>query len=274
MKTLVLRLLGAMPHGMPPTTLVKNVSRRFPGQSNRAVRNAIRDLVDQGKVVFSSRYGQTHLELSYHRSVPVSDRITVTSPRLAPASLPESLIIKINRGASFGMGDHPSTRTALRGVEFALPEVLGSSDGRPISTLDIGTGSGILAIAAVKLGSATADGLDLDPIARHEARLNARLNHLDHVISIRDVDLDLLPNDTFDVLVANLRTPTLKQIIPAIRRVSRSLAYWVFAGVRDAEAHGLVDAVAREKGKRLWQDSECGWSAMVFRLEKHRPPHL
>jgi ribosomal protein L11 methyltransferase len=198
----------------------------------------------------------------------------VTSPRIVPSCLPESIIIKINSGASFGMGDHPSTRTALRGVEYALPEALRSNSGRPIAVLDIGTGSGILAIAAVLLGAATAVGLDLDPVARHEARLNSRLNHLDDVITIRGDDPDLLPNGAFDVLIANLRTPTLKQMIPVFRRASRCVAHWVFAGVRDAEIEGLIDAVAGEKGGRLWQSSECGWSGLVFKLEKQRPLRL
>ena len=117
-----------------------------------------------------------------------------TDPRKAPATgtagrveegglpQPDDVVIEIDPGMAFGSGLHPSTQLCLEMLEESL---------RPGErVLDVGTGSGILAIAAGKLGAAWVLALDTDPLAVQVAIENVRLNGLEHVIDVRPGTLD------------------------------------------------------------------------------------
>lgn len=231
------------------------------------IRQAIKSLVEHGDVTYSERFGRTYIELNYLRVRPITDRITLSPPNCTPDIGSGEVHIKINNGASFGMGDHPTTRMALHGVEYAMTSLLSERGSQRITALDIGTGSGVLAIAAIKLGAAKAIGLDLDPVACHEARNNVVLNQLNASISIHKRDLEGFDGDRFELITANLRPPTLKRIAPLLHQFSRPSAFWVFSGFRKEEAHGLKDLLSRMPAKMVWQNSEHGWSGMVVAWE-------
>jgi ribosomal protein L11 methyltransferase len=176
--------------------------------------------------------------------------------------------VKIANGASFGRGDHPTTRIALRGVEYAITRLVSRCESRRITALDIGTGTGVLAIAAIKLGAAKAYALDLDPVACHEAKKNVAHNGLNTSVSIHETDLDRFRGERCQLLIANLRSPTLKQIIPTLHHFSSPSACWVFSGIRLEELPGLKDILCKLPANVIWQYSEHGWSAMVVAREE------
>jgi ribosomal protein L11 methyltransferase len=153
----------------------------------------------------------------------------VFSPELAVSppweAQPGDVIIE--PGMAFGSGDHPTTRACLSGIaRLAQP-------GR--SCLDVGCGSGVLALAAVRLGM-TARGIDTDPDAVTVARDNAERNHL-------PADFDTTPlqrvTGTYDLVVANIFAEVLVKIAPdLIRRCSGSM---VLAGIL-ADRAAMVEA--------------------------------
>jgi ribosomal protein L11 methyltransferase len=157
----------------------------------------------------------------------------------------------------------------LRGVEYAMTKIVSVCQSQQIRALDIGTGSGILAIASMKLGATKAFGLDLDPVACHEARKNVLLNRLNASVSIYETDLDRFRSECCELLVANLRPPTLKQIIPTLHHFSSPYAFWVFSGFREEEVPRLKDLLSRMPTNLIWQHSEDGWAGMVVALKNH-----
>ncbi len=266
-KTLAMELLDSKSNRMTPAGLTKALHSHYPDLTRSMIRQAIKALVEHGDLTYSDRFGRTYIELNYLRVMRITDRIILSPPNCTPAKRPGEVLIKINHGASFGTGDHPTTRIALRSVEYAMTRLVSACESQPITALDIGTGSGVLAIASIKLGAAKAFGLDLDPMACHEARKNVALNRLNFFVSICETDLERFKGDNCKLIMANLRPPTLKQIIPFLHQFSSSSAFWVFSGYREEEADGLIDLLTRMPVKMIWQNSEHGWSGMVVAWE-------
>ncbi|MEO8427382.1 MAG: 50S ribosomal protein L11 methyltransferase [Verrucomicrobiota bacterium] len=160
-------------------------------------------------------------------------------------------VVVLDPGLSFGTGQHPTTLFCLQQlVESRLPS-------RPQSFLDIGTGSGILAIAAAKLGYAPVDAIDLDLEAIRIAGLNALKNQVQARISLRRQDLTKLPLKSlgrYNVVCANLIFDLLLQ---ESQRIVKSLApqgTLILAGILGDQ----FDEVRRhyqEKGLKLVMDS-------------------
>ena len=264
----IIAVLDSHSERLTPARLSKILQQNYPDCSKTTIRNTIKALVESGTLYYSNHYGRTCLEISYHRAIPISDRIILSPPHCSPPDHPDRILIQIDSGASFGMGDHPTTRIALCGLDYVMNQLEISCSKRPIMALDIGTGSGVLAIACVKLGATAAVGLDLDPVACHEARKNVELNDLDDAVTIDDTDLDTFDSDRFDVVMANLRPPTLKQMIPTIRRLSRSPAFWIMSGFRESEMKGMIGSVEIGKTRLCWQSIDHDWAGFVLKFEK------
>jgi ribosomal protein L11 methyltransferase len=134
---------------------------------------------------------------------------------------PGDVVLALDPGMAFGTGLHPTTRLCLAGVEALSDRGLLAS----ARVLDVGCGSGILAIAACKLGADTALGLDTDPIAIEATTANARRNALARRIRAREGSLPS-GEPAFDVVLANLIAGVLVPLAPALRaelRVGGSL---------------------------------------------------
>ncbi|WP_339178076.1 50S ribosomal protein L11 methyltransferase [Paenibacillus sp. FSL H8-0317] len=118
----------------------------------------------------------------YFKPVRVSERLTIkpTWEEYTPES-PDEKIIELDPGMAFGTGTHPTTSLCLRTLETVI------QGGEEI--IDVGTGSGILAIGAIKLGAKHVLALDLDPVAVISARENVELNGLEQQITVKESDL-------------------------------------------------------------------------------------
>lgn len=141
----------------------------------------------------------------------------------------------IDPGASFGAGNHPTTIIALELLEKTLSDLLGH-DG-PISFLDVGTGTGVLSLAAKALGCDFVVACDLDPCAIHLAQRNAVLNSsLRLEQRQKNINFYVGPVDVvqscFDVVVANLAAPVLLHAKKAL--ISRAGSYLILSGIPDS----------------------------------------
>jgi len=125
---------------------------------------------------------------------------------------PGQAVLVLDPGLSFGTGKHPTTAFCLRQLAAHRPASSQEAAGPQPSFLDIGTGSGILAIAAAKLGYAPVEAHDIDPEAVRIARANARRNGVSRRIAFLQRDLarlPLRPRRQFDVVCANLTSDLL-----------------------------------------------------------------
>ncbi|MHA6530372.1 50S ribosomal protein L11 methyltransferase [Paenibacillus sp. BAC0078] len=123
-----------------------------------------------------------HAWKQYFKPLRVSERLTIrpTWEEYTPAS-PDEKIIELDPGMAFGTGTHPTTALCLRALEKHI------SGGEEV--IDVGTGSGILAVGAVLLGAKSVLALDLDPVAVDSARENVALNRLQEAITVKESDL-------------------------------------------------------------------------------------
>jgi ribosomal protein L11 methyltransferase len=166
---------------------------------------------------------------------------------------PDDVVLALDPGMAFGTGLHPTTRLCLAGVESLADR--GLLDGARV--LDVGCGSGILAIAAVKLGAREALGLDTDPIAVEATSANAVRNRLARRIDARQGSLPS-GDGPFDVVLANLIASVLIDLTALLREELRLggvlLASGIFidreADVRESFSKARLEVVGRlEEGE-------------------------
>jgi ribosomal protein L11 methyltransferase len=168
-----------------------------------------------------------------------------------PPANPGAIVIRLDPGVAFGTGSHPTTRLCLHWLDEHPPL------GRRV--LDYGCGSGILAIAAAKLGAGYVAATDIDPQALSAARANAAANAArgDYTEPHR------LPATTFDVVLANILANPLKLLAPLLVARTASGGSLVLAGVLERQVGEMVDAYARAGlALRVWRSVD-GWACLV-----------
>lgn len=172
----------------------------------------------------------------------------------------EEVVIELDPGMAFGTGLHPTTRLCLQSVEaYIQPGWL---------VLDVGTGSGIQALAAAKLGARRVLALDNDPIAVKVARANARANNLSRKISVRLGSLPLgrgtaLRAPTFDMVVANIIASVIQELAHPLITVLKQSGILIAGGIVAEKLGGVVKAL-EEAGCAITEVlSEGDWRTIV-----------
>ena len=228
------------------------------------IKSVIRDLVAGGELTYTYEYGSTYLEQSFARPVRVSKHIVLQPPGHHHGADPKDVVVKIKPGASFGAGNHPTTRLALRGIEFVLlgDQVLDKSNYD--SVLDIGTGSGVLLITAILCGMQTGLGVDVDACARVEAAENVRINALEDRVVVSGQSFAGI-RQRFSVILANLRFPSLKKMLIQINMRADKNCFLILSGIRDYELDDLIKVYEQIQFEKIWAGNELGWSGVVLR---------
>jgi ribosomal protein L11 methyltransferase len=145
---------------------------------------------------------------------------------------PSALNLVLDPGAAFGTGSHPTTRLCLEWLE----DIVTPGD----EVLDYGCGSGILAIAAMKLGARRAAGVDIDPLAVEAARYNARQNG----VAVEVFDAAHAPSMQSTVTVANILANPLRVLAPAIAAHTAPAGRIALSGILEDQAAGVIEAYA------------------------------
>lgn len=176
---------------------------------------------------------------------------------------PGQSVIVLDPGLSFGTGHHPTTEFCLRQL------VRHHARGQSQSLLDIGTGSGLLAIAGAKLGYGPIEAFDFDPDSVRVASANARKNRVLQRMTVAQRDLtrvSLKPRQRFDVVCANLLAPLLiEQHQRILNRVSHG-GVLIIAGILQRE-FDEVDEVYRDAGaRRVASTAKKEWRSGAYRI--------
>jgi ribosomal protein L11 methyltransferase len=183
--------------------------------------------------------------------IRITDRLWIVPSWCDPVD-PAAINLALDPGLAFGTGSHPTTRLCLRW----LAEDLRTGE----SVLDYGCGSGILAIAACRLGAARVAGTDIDPQALVASRANAKRNGVDPTF----VPIERLPASlpSFDVVVANILANPLVALAPALARRLRYGGRIVLSGILDAQADAVINVYQRWFNIGVCE-SEDGWVALA-----------
>lgn len=170
---------------------------------------------------------------------------------------PGDIIIEIDPGMAFGTGGHATTRMCLK----AMKALLGVRKGLRTSLLDVGTGTGILAIAAKKLKVKKAVGTDIDAVALKVARKNLRLNKTSVILSPRPVESI---DSAFSIVVANILAGELIRLSAALYARVMPGGCLILSGILREEA-GSVKEAFTAAGLRHYKTYAGGeWAALVF----------
>ncbi len=163
------------------------------------------------------------LTQSQFEPIPISPRLWIVPTWHQPPD-PAALNIQLDPGLAFGTGSHPTTRLCLRWLD---EHIRGGE-----SVLDYGCGSGILAIAASKLGASKVWGVDIDPQAVESAGYNSAQNGVDASFHLPGQ----APQQQADMLVANILTNPLKAMAPMLAELVRRGGWIVLSGILDSQA--------------------------------------
>jgi len=185
--------------------------------------------------------------------IPISRRLWIV-PSWHEAPDPEAITLILDPGLAFGTGSHPTTRLCLQWLEANLK----GGEKAAESVLDYGCGSGILAIAAVKLGAGPVVGIDVDAQAVTASRDNAERNQ----VQARFYLPDAAPAGQFDVVVANILTNPLKALMPLLAARVKPGGRIALSGILAEQANEVIATYGQAFAMRLWQEAE-GWVCLA-----------
>ena len=180
---------------------------------------------------------------------------------------PGRIAIKIDPGMAFGTGTHPSTQLCLELIEGSLQDLRGSN----LRLIDVGCGSGILSIAALKLGAASALGVDIDPESTRNSRENADINEIGQELilglgSVKEIFDGKFAYRNSRVVVANILAPVIIRLFDAgLADLLEPGGELILSGILQEQAQNVVEA-AQGKGLMLQEKRQMGdWVALAVR---------
>jgi ribosomal protein L11 methyltransferase len=198
----------------------------------------------------------------FHEPVWVEDRLLVRPSWETEVAGQPDVEVVVDPGQAFGTGAHATTRMCLE-LLLELADA-GRADG-PLA--DLGTGSGVLAIAAAKLGWAPVIACDSEPAALEAAAENARANSVE--LALSRVNLREQAPPAADTLVANITAPLLSEVAARLGSAPSAL---VCSGLLGAERDRVSKAFANRGLEVASERTQGGWAALALRPVRHRQP--
>ena len=188
----------------------------------------------------------------------ISQRIVICPTWEKYTSKDDEIVVNIDPGNAFGTGEHSTTQLCVKACEkyMKLNDVIA----------DIGCGSGILAICAMKLGAKEADAVDNDETAVETAILNAKINN-ETSIKFQTATSDALPGAKYDFVFANILHNVLAQIMPDLKRIMKTGAKIVLSGILDGKEDVVLKAIKDNNLHLIEELRQKEWIALVVQKE-------
>jgi ribosomal protein L11 methyltransferase len=168
--------------------------------------------------------------------------------------------IEMDPGLAFGTGHHASTQLALTLID----QLCQSKGTQPQKVLDVGTGSGILAMACALFGAREVLAIDNDPDAVQTARNNIAINKLESIITVSAVDVSAV-QPAYDLIAANITHDTLAKLAPALVQLLATKGHLVLAGIlKDPQENSIVSIYTGLGLTHLLTEAKEEWVALKF----------
>lgn len=190
----------------------------------------------------------------YYHPVHIGQRLVIVPAWQEYDRAPDELVIRMDPGLAFGTGTHETTRLCAA----LLEQYAHAGD----SVLDVGTGSGILAICAKKLGAGAVTGCDIDPVAVRVAQENAADNGEDIPFFVSD--LLAQAQGEHDIVIANIVADIIIRMAPDVRRVMRDGGKLIVSGVIAEREDEVTRALTAQGLTPVTRCEENDWRGMVF----------
>lgn len=194
----------------------------------------------------------------YYKPTKIGERIVVKPIWEEYDAKENELVLELDPGMAFGTGTHETTRMCIQALDKYVKE--------DSTIFDVGCGSGILAIAAAKLGAKKAIGVDLDPVAVESANENVGLNNLNNIEILYGNLVEVIDGKA-DIVVANIIAEVICILTEDIKRVLKKDGYFITSGI----IHDRVDMVTKkleEVGFEVLEINKDGeWNCIVAKLK-------
>lgn len=202
----------------------------------------------------------------HYRPFRIGERLWIQpswiSSEETPERKPDDIVLTLDPGMAFGTGLHPTTQMCLQALEQLV---------HPGSTLlDVGTGSGILAVAAARLGAGEIIGVDTDEHAIQAARENARLNDVAGQISIQPGTLATVSKTSWDLVAVNILAPVIVRLLAEEELLSyvASSGRLLLSGIIEPQLPEVKAAIDAAGGEIVEQLAVRDWRTLIVRQEK------
>jgi ribosomal protein L11 methyltransferase len=227
-------------------------------------KTVLKTLVNNRDVGYQEIYGTTCVVQSFQKPVQITDRFVLIPPDISGFSHPfDGHAVRLEPGIAFGSGHHPTTRLCLTAMDHLFYRIRPEQAVLQAPGADIGTGSGVLAIAMCLAGVSTCLAYDIDPNAVSEAKKNIDINTLFDRISVLEHPLPAA-GPMLGIISANLRTPTLETLAPIFRQRLTSGGFLICSGIRPWEADDLKTCLDGYRLTPIWEKTEKNWVGMIL----------
>ncbi len=191
----------------------------------------------------------------YYKPLHLGKNLVVRPSWEAYEANEHELVIRMDPGMAFGTGSHETTQLCLELIEKVAPDEL----------LDVGTGSGILAIAAAKMGAQNITAVDIDPDAVRTAKENVRLNGLEGVIKVREGDLIKGINQKFSCVAVNILADVIIFLLPALPACLKKGGVAILSGILESRLDEVLKVTENLPFTALEIRKQNDWCALLLR---------
>ena len=168
------------------------------------------------------------------------------------------MIVELDPGMAFGTGDHETTSMCIKALDKYIE--------KDTTVFDIGTGSGILAIVASKLGAKKVVGVDLDPVAVDSAKENISFNNLDNIEVLYGNLVEVVEGKA-DIVVANIIAEIICVLINDAKKVLNKGGVFITSGIIHDRRQMVIDALEKEDFEIIEVNKDGEWNCIVARLK-------
>lgn len=216
--------------------------------------------VGEGKVEVEKMYEEDWANnwKKYYKPSKVGEKIVVKPIWEEYETKDEELVVELDPGMAFGTGEHETTRMCIQALEKYVQ--------KDSTVFDVGCGSGILAIAAAKLGAKLAVGVDLDPVAVESAKENVGFNNIDNIEILHGNLIEVIDGKA-DIVVANIIAEIICILTEDVSRVIKPNGYFITSGI----IHDRVEMVTNkleECGFEVIKVNKDGeWNCIIAKLK-------
>lgn len=198
----------------------------------------------------------------YYKPIAIGERIVIVPAWEKYEKKPHEVIVTMDPGMAFGTGTHETTRLVIGLLERYT--------AKGCRMLDVGTGSGILAICASKLGAATCNAYDIDDVAVRVARDNIVSNNCDNIVCeqsdlLKSVDLE---GGQYDLITANIVADIIIRMIPDVGKYLKKDGVLLASGIILERSGDVVDAFEKFGYEIVERSVDNGWCALAVQKKK------
>lgn len=244
----------------PPEGTARLIAYCSPELVDEVVQDVVASLVGEAVEMQSEPIPEkdwNEVWMSHFAPIEVSPRLWVCPSWRLGETPPDAKVLVLDPGMAFGTGTHATTALCMR----ALDEILARAPG--IDVFDVGTGSGILAVAAKLLGAGRTVGTDNDPVAIQVARENTAINKVEVELSTRDV---AAVGGRFPLVVANIMAGTLKELAgPLVDKLAKG-GELLLSGILDFQADDVEEAFVERGLEPVARRAQDEW--VLLHLKK------